>query len=443
VQSETADAGWGRAVADVAGVITRAARVLPAAVAVRSRVAWLVARRGQVLTWRRSCLYAGLLLGLYITAWLTVFTGGSPPLNGAGEPLGGDYIAFHTAGRIILDGAPAELYDRARVVATQDGLLGGRIPGFYDAFRNPPFFGLPFVPLAALPLLWSAGVWSALSLGALALALALLLDAAPALRRRWRGLAVLVLAFPPLYFGLVDGENATLSLLLYVLVYRAVVRNQPLQAGGWAALGLFKPQLFFVFPLIFAATSRWRVLAAYSLTAGALALVSFALVGPQGAQAWLRILFEAESSNAAATAWRMASLRSFFDQLLPGQMALSLAAYSLSAASLLMVLLRRWRRSRGCTPELWALSCLVAVLVDPHLVDYDLSVLLAAGIVGWLLIERRLRWLVVLAYGVLLLRAQLPLGAASVQLTPLVLAAIALLVWRQSSVRLEQRYYVS
>ena len=33
-------------------------------------------------------------------------------------------------------------------------------------------------------------------------------------RERWRGLVVLVLAFPPVYFGLIDGENAIISLLL-------------------------------------------------------------------------------------------------------------------------------------------------------------------------------------------------------------------------------------
>jgi hypothetical protein len=80
---------------------------------------------------------------------------------------------------------------------------------------------------------------------------------------------------------------------------------------------------------------------------------------------------------------------------------------------------------------------LAAVLVDPHLVDYDLSVLVAPAVVGWLWIERRLRWLVALAYGVLLLRAELPLGTASLQLAPVVLAGIGLVVWRQSRVPLE------
>ena len=55
---------------------------------------------------------------------------------------------------------------------------------------------------------------------ALVLGDALLLGEAPRLRERRRGLVVLVVAFPPVYFGLIDGENAVISLLLYVLIYR-------------------------------------------------------------------------------------------------------------------------------------------------------------------------------------------------------------------------------
>ncbi|TME35142.1 MAG: hypothetical protein E6I75_12735, partial [Chloroflexi bacterium] len=64
---------------------------------------------------------------------------------------------------------------------------------------------------------------------------ALLLGDTPRLRERWRGLVVLVLAFPPVYFGLIDGENAIISLLLYALIYRAVAHKQDRAAGIWSA----------------------------------------------------------------------------------------------------------------------------------------------------------------------------------------------------------------
>ena len=149
-----------------------------------------------------------------------------------------------------------------------------------------------------------------------------------------------MLAFPPVYFGLIDGENAIISLLLYALIYRAVAHKQDRAAGIWSALGLFKPQLFFIFPLIFLASRRWRALVAYGLTAAALFALSVAVVGPAGMQAWLRILIEPETGNATANAWRMASLKSFFDVLLPDQHLLSLGLYAASSLALVVALLR-------------------------------------------------------------------------------------------------------
>src|SRR5438105_11195803 len=135
-----------------------------------------------LLTWKRARAYALVLLLLYVVAWLDVLALGSPPLNSSGTPLGGDYIAFHTAGRLLLEGRASELYDHAAVSGVQDALLGGRVPGFYDAFRNPPFYTSLFAPLALLDLLPGFAVFAVLSTACLALALSLLLRNARLLR---------------------------------------------------------------------------------------------------------------------------------------------------------------------------------------------------------------------------------------------------------------------
>ena len=386
-------------------------------------------RLDRVLTWKRARTYALVLVALYVVAWVDVLVLGSPPLNSSGTPIGGDYIAFHTAGRLVLSGHAAELYDHSAVSGVEASLLGGRSPNFYDAYRNPPFFAALFVPLAPLDLLSGFGVYSLLSVVGLGLAVWLLMQETPWLRSRWRGLAVLLAAFPPLYFGLIDGENATISLLLYVLIYRSLARGQDRAAGAWAALGLFKPQLFFVFPLVFLISRRWRALSAYALVALALLGVSLLMVGPDGFSAWLRILLEPESGNARANAWRMASLKSFFDLLVPSNSSLSLGLYALASLALLIPLLRSWSRSVACLPALWAWTSLVAVLLDPHLVDYDLTVLVAAAVLATRLAPP-LRWPIVLVYFVSLFRAQLPIGDASVQFTVPLLALCALLVAR-------------
>jgi hypothetical protein len=403
-------------------------------------------RADRLLTFNRARTYGFVLVALYLVAWVDVLVLGSLPLNSSGTPIGGDYIAFHAAGRLLLSGHASQLYDHAAVSAVQDSLLGGHIPGFYDAFRNPPFFALLFAPLAVLDLLPGFAVWSLLSLAALAFALWLLVNEVPWLASRWRGLVILVLAFPPVYFGLIDGENAVLSLLLYVLIYRSLVRDQNWAMGAWAALGLFKPQLFFIFPLIFLAARRWRALASYVVVALALCGLSLALVGADGLQAWLRTLLEAESGNATVNAWRMASLKSFFDLLLPRELSIplpgpvvslapaalsiALVLYAAAAVALLALLLRIWTRPVPSLPLAWAFTSLVAVLVDPHLVDYDLTVLVSAGVLALALV-RQLRWWAVLLYVLLLLRVQLPIGDLSIQLAVPVLAWCTYLVRRE------------
>jgi hypothetical protein len=386
------------------------------------------ARSERLLTWKRARNYSLALVFIYVFAWCYVLVTGDPPLNKSGVPIGGDFIAFYTAGRLVVTGEAAHLYDHDRVVALQHEILNGRAPGFYDAFRNPPFFVLPFVPITAFDLLPGFAVWFLVSCLCLGLALRLLLEEVPELKPRWRGLVAIVLAFAPVYFGLIDGENATLSLLLYVLIYRALVREQPGLAGMWAALGLFKPQLFVVFPLVFLAQRSWRALLTYGLTALALGAVSLALVGLEGLQAWLRILIEPEAGNALANAWRMASLKSFFDVLLPGNAPIAIGLYLASALLLLGGIIAVWSGRHASRRLAWVFTCLVAVLVDPHLVDYDLTVLIPAGVMAATVVPSVRVWIALL-YPLLVLRVQLPMGDSALQFSPLIIAVCLGVVW--------------
>src|SRR5258708_37072168 len=122
-------------------------------------------------------------------------------INRSGTPIDGDYIAFHTAGRLVLSGHAEQIYDKPALFAVQDLLLGGRSPGFYDAYRNPPFFGLIFAPLATLDLLPGLVVRSLLSLACLTVALWLVVSEMPWLQAPWSGRASVCLTFLPVDFG--------------------------------------------------------------------------------------------------------------------------------------------------------------------------------------------------------------------------------------------------
>jgi Glycosyltransferase family 87 len=232
------------------------------------------------------------------------------------------------------------------------------------------------------------------------------------------------------YFGLIDGENATLSLLLYVLIYRAIARNHGWLAGCCAAVGLFKPQLFFLFPLIFLAQRNWRAIGAYVVTAFGLAVVSIAVVGVAGIEAWTRIIIEPEAGNALGNAWRMASLKSFFDVLLPGTPAVALGIYGVASLAMVAGVVALWSTGQGSLQVRWIVTCLVAVLINPHLVDYDLTVLVPAGIMAATILPVTRVWMALL-YPLLVIRVTLPLGDSALQLTPLILGIILATVWLQ------------
>jgi hypothetical protein len=355
-------------------------------------------------------------------------------LTGSNEPIGGDYIAFYAAGRLIAQGHSELIYDRAAIEAVQTAAIDGRIPGFYDAYRNPPFFALIFVPLASLDLVPSFALWSAISVAILAVALWQARSTIPSStshRVRLLELIVVALAFPAVYFCLIDGQNSTLSLLLYVLIYQALRSGQTGRAGVVAALGLFKPQLFFLFPVLLLVARRWKALAAYLLTALGITLVSVWLVGLGGILTWVRLLLDYEAGNAARNGWRMSSISAFAGQLTPGQPAASLVVTLALSALLIAALVALWRRPGAVYLSAfgWSLTVLVATLVDPHLVDYDLTVLVPAGMLI-LSPVTTLRVLAVLLYAVMLTRLQIPFVTGALQPVTLVLLAAAFVVYR-------------
>jgi hypothetical protein len=154
-------------------------------------------------------------------------------------------------------------------------------------------------------------------------------------------------------------------------------------------------------------------------------LICLAVVGADGLHAWLRILVEMESGNATRNAWRMHSLKAFFDLLLPSSTVLAWSLYAVCSAGLLALLVRAWRRRPTDLALPFAFTGLVAVLVDPHLVDYDLSVLVLPALLALPRVPS-LRWWMLLLYPLLL---QLSLGPSGVQLTTLAMAGCAAWLW--------------
>src|SRR5687767_5363168 len=135
--------------------------------------------------------------------------------------LGHDFLPFYTAGTMVREGRPHDLYDLAAIKAAEYETARQSHLDLGDAlgpFWNPPFYALPFAPLSALPYRHALAVWWSINLAALAGAIVLLcrmLPTPPARSdwRTWGLVSLLILVSAPFLQALTHGQNTFISLL--------------------------------------------------------------------------------------------------------------------------------------------------------------------------------------------------------------------------------------
>jgi len=307
---------------------------------------------------------------------------GHLPKTAFGESFLPDYLAHWTGGRLVLDGQLATLYDQRAQFDLQTATIGQTSKLAW--FVSPPFVGLLYAPLAGLPYLASAGVWTLLSVGMLLIALKLARPLAPTISgARWRMIVLVCFASQPVLELLGSGQDSAFSLLVWVAGTRLMLARRDVLAGVVFALGLCKPQLFVLVPVVLLVQRRFQSLVAWLSTASVLALISVRMVGVDGAQNWLILPFgdAYRESVQMGQAWKMQGIPSFVTSLMPSALAREGEVVGLLAAFAIMVFFirtcRRWPTSSGGV-GMWAFAALTTVLVSPHLVVYDLVLLLPA-----------------------------------------------------------------
>lgn len=307
---------------------------------------------------------------------------GHLPRTAFGEAVLPDYLAHWTGGRLVLDGQLADLYDQGSQHEVQVATVGPTTKLAW--FVSPPFVGLLYAPLAGLPYVASAAVWTLLSAAMLLAALRLARPLVPNIpHARWRMIVLVCLASQPVLELLGSGQDSALSLLVWVAGTRLILARRDVLAGVVFALGLCKPQLFVLVPVVLLVQRRYRSLAAFASTTGVLTLVSIQMVGVDGVQNWLGLPFRDAYREAVQVgqAWKMQGVPSFLTSLAPPGLAGAAEVIGLLAAGIILALFvtscLRWPTSRG-DAGMWAFAALTTVLASPHLVVYDLVLLLPA-----------------------------------------------------------------
>lgn len=299
---------------------------------------------------------------------------------GKGDP---DFTVYYTAARILREGRATALYDAATQQAVQwefvtdTDLRRGPLP-----YIHPPFEALVFLPLTYFGYTTAFWLWNAVNLVLLALIAQLLRRSLPSLQAfpTWQWILAM-LAFFPVLANFLQGQDAILLLLVFVLAFRAFDREALFLAGCWLGLGTFKYHFTIPLFIILVVWAGWRLLFGFAATCSVLAGLSLAIVGWRGvlqypAYAWRVVSIPGHGQTPPALMSNLLGLATGWSWLqnigLELQIVVALASFCLLivvAAMRGFVANRRpFRLSFGC-------AIITALLVGYNTNMHDLSLL--------------------------------------------------------------------
>lgn len=335
----------------------------------------------RAITPERIRLYPLATLGVSMLVLTTmVLAGNFPNMAGGNGFAFPDYLAHWTAGRILLDGNASHLYDPSFQHLTQSREVGS---GDLSWFISPPFMALVYAPFAMIGYAGGAIAWLILNVTCLFFAVKLMRPFAPRLfRHHFAVTAVALAASEPVFELLGTGQDTGISLLCWVGGIRLILAERERSAGVVFALGLLKPQLFILVPIVLIIRRRFTALAYWFLTATLLAGISVGIVGVDGVINWLKVPSTDFYANLVQTtqAWKLEGLPTLVKFLFPPQLrTLGTMLSLLTVAGSIFVFVRHTiRADRRDSPELgvWMLAMLATCVASPHLFIYDLVIAL-------------------------------------------------------------------
>lgn len=297
-----------------------------------------------------------------------------------------DLRIFYTAGLMLRRGQAHSLYDNSVQLKTQAEFVTLR-PGLDGPmpYNHPPFEAILYLPLTYLPFLHAYALWFLINGLLLALSLRVIRPWIPAIAARFPELLfVAPLAFFPVFYAFMQGQDSILLLALYCLAYAAFRRERDLQAGIWLGLGLFKFHLVLPFVFILLLCRRWRAIAGIVASGCCELAISWALVGWRELLYYPRFAWHVNrlQQMGVIVPTNMPNLRGLLTGWTTSVAARSRMELVLFAVSvgLLLWAARQWSPWNLTQPEHWNTGFSVAVvttyLVGYHGYNTDLSMVL-------------------------------------------------------------------
>jgi hypothetical protein len=299
-----------------------------------------------------------LCLSAYFSRWWVY------DVNGLGIPT--DFINVWAAGRLVLDGVPAQAYDWDIQKQVEVAKLGKDFVGYFAWHYPPPFLFVASL-LAQLPYKLAFIGWAVVSF------LPFLAVMRAIVGRPFGYL--LALAIPMVFINALVGQNGFLTAaLIGGTLYLIPIR--PVLAGICLGLLTYKPQYGLLFPIALIAAGHWRVFISAAVTAVVLATASWLAFGIESWLAffhWMPRFSQAFLTEGQAPWWKMQSIFSLV-RYLGGSEPLGWAFQWILTASVAVVMALIWRSRVPYTLKAAALAG-GTLLTTPYLFMYDMMVL--------------------------------------------------------------------
>jgi hypothetical protein len=318
--------------------------------------------------------YHIILNGYFNVAGLLTNTG---LVTLGGTPIGHDFIAFYSAGKLARSGDPSMVYSVPALHEVQVAVIGADILSW--SWIYPPNFLLIIVPLSFLPYLLSFSIWI---IGTFVGYLIVIRYIAPHPATPW-----LFLGFPGAVYNLIAGHNGCFSAMLLGGGLLILDRN-PFVAGLLLGILSFKPHLAGLLPIALIAGRCWRALGGFAAAASGLALISLIVFGPT---IWISFW---KNIPYAATHWQTtfiwAQMPTIYGlaRLLNAKLFVSIFLQGITTSLAVIILVWVWSR-RASLPLRGSMLVLCILLSSPYLFIYDLALLgLPFAWLGWELYVR-------------------------------------------------------
>lgn len=285
---------------------------------------------------------------------------------GPGGGVPSDFVNVWAAGRLVLEGHPAAVYDWPAHKLVEEAAVGHAFGGYFGWHYPPTFL---FVA-AALSLLTYATAYAVWVFGTFPVYLA----AIRAIVGERTGY-LLAAAFPALLANFIVGQNGflTAGLVGGALV---LLPRRPIVAGLLLGLLTYKPHLGLLFPIALVAAGYWRAFFTAAMVAVLMAVAAWFAFGSDTWQAFFANIGHTSQAFLSDGWADWGKLQTAFGltRMLGGGETLAWAVQGAVALVAAIAIALLWR-SRAAYEIKAAALATGAMLATPYLYTYDLVVL--------------------------------------------------------------------